>query len=321
VRRTRRVMARDWAWFATGFALFIVACGSTHLMEVVTTWVPFFWIDASANLITAVLSASVAIALIRRVRSVGDSINDYAARLANSEQEQRQMYESLMAAQKLEEWTRISAMVAHEVANPLDAIQNLLYLIKSDENASPEILRWAAGAEDEANQVINITRSTLDFFRRGSVPELVDLYSAAESVRTLLHSLLQKRGLHLDLIATGDTNVEALPGEPRQVLLNLMRNACESIPDPGHKVTVTFTGHIEGVEVLITDEGSGIPPAVLAQLFHFGITTKGSEGNGMGLWAVLQIMRRHGGTAEVKETSATGTTFRLWWPRTYSAAK
>src|SRR5436305_14323102 len=46
VRRTRQVIARDWAWFAVGFALFIVACGSPHLMDVVTTWIPPFSIGA-----------------------------------------------------------------------------------------------------------------------------------------------------------------------------------------------------------------------------------------------------------------------------------
>jgi hypothetical protein len=45
-RRTRRVIARDWLWFVVGFGLFILACGSTHLLEVVTTWTPIFWVDA-----------------------------------------------------------------------------------------------------------------------------------------------------------------------------------------------------------------------------------------------------------------------------------
>ena len=52
-RRTRRVIARDWAYFVIGFALFIVACGSTHLLEVITTWSPIFWVDACTNIITA----------------------------------------------------------------------------------------------------------------------------------------------------------------------------------------------------------------------------------------------------------------------------
>jgi hypothetical protein len=75
--RTRRVIARDWRYFVVGFALFIIACGSTHLLEVVTTWIPVFWIAAWVNIVTAVLSAYVAVMLIRRaasgLRRVGNS--------------------------------------------------------------------------------------------------------------------------------------------------------------------------------------------------------------------------------------------------------
>ncbi len=83
-RRTRRVIARDWAYFTVGFALFIVACGSTHLLEVITTWVPIFWVDASTNIVTAALSAYVAIQLTRRIGVIAFSINDYADRLGNA---------------------------------------------------------------------------------------------------------------------------------------------------------------------------------------------------------------------------------------------
>src|SRR5580698_6166329 len=75
-RRTGRVIARDWAYFVIGFALFIVACGSTHLLEVVTTWWPAFWIDAWTNIVTAALSAYVAVMLIRRASTIAFGIND-----------------------------------------------------------------------------------------------------------------------------------------------------------------------------------------------------------------------------------------------------
>ena len=84
-RRTRRSINREWGFFLVGFALFIVACGSTHLMEVVTTWIPVFWVAAWTNIITAVLSGYVAIQLIRRARDLSFGINDYAQRLANTQ--------------------------------------------------------------------------------------------------------------------------------------------------------------------------------------------------------------------------------------------
>lgn len=318
VRRTRRVMARDWAWFVVGFALFIVACGSTHLLEVITTWIPIFWIDAWTNIVTAVLSATVALMLIRRSGIVGFSVNDYADRLANAENEKHQMEASLLAARKLQDWSRMSAIIGHEIGNPLEAIQNVLYLIRTTEGVSPEVVALAGTAADEAHRVLTISRSTLSVFREGTVPESIDLASAAESVRFLLDSLTRAQGIQIEIRTSGNVIVEALPGEFRQVLLNLVRNACEATTQPGARVTLSFNGRPDDVEILVTDQGSGIDPVTLATLFQFGQSTKGEAGNGLGLWTVKHILNKHGGHISVDSTLGQGTTFTLLWPRRYS---
>jgi signal transduction histidine kinase len=319
-RKTRASIARDWGYFVVGFALFIVACGSTHLMEVVTTWLPWFWIDATANIVTAVLSAWIAIMLIRRAATIGFSINDYAARLGNTEKEKRQMLDSLLAAQKLEDWSRMSTVVAHEIANPLEAIQNILYLIRSSDGVSDEVIKLAETAADETDRVLTISRSTLSFFRQGTEPEQIDLLSAAQGVHFLLDTVLHTRDIVLDLESVGDTTVDALPGEPRQVLLNLVRNAFE-VSRPGGHVAIRFTGETDGVQIVVADQGPGIDPAILPNLFQFGVTSKGSKGNGMGLWAVKQILLRHGGDIRLDANPGEGTSFILWWPRRYVASK
>jgi signal transduction histidine kinase len=320
-RRTRASIARDWGYFVVGFALFIVACGSTHLMEVVTTWLPWFWIDATTNVVTALLSAWIAIMLIRRAATIGYSINDYAARLGNTEKEKRQMLDSLLAAQKLEDWSRMSTVVAHEIANPLEAIQNILYLIRSSEGVSNEVIQFAQTAADETDRVLTISRSTLSFFRQGTEPESIDLFSAAQGVHFLLDTVLHTRNVALDIESTGDTTVEALPGEPRQVLLNLIRNAYEATNVPDAHVSIRLIGQTDAVEIIVTDQGPGIDPEILPNLFQFGVTTKGSKGNGMGLWAVKQILLRHGGNIRVETAAGKGTTFTLRWPRRYTTQR
>jgi signal transduction histidine kinase len=317
--KTRRAIARDWAHFAVFFALFIVACGSTHLLEVITTWIPIFWIDAWTNIITAVLSAYVAVQLVRRARIIGFSMNDYADRLGRTEIEKQKMVESLLDAQKLEDWSRLSATVSHEIGNPLEAIQNLLYLIRTSDGVPNEVLDYAQQAAEEAERVVTISRSTLAFFRSATRPEPVDLHAAAESVGFLLSGVMQQKNIALEIHDDGDVVVEAMPGEARQVLLNLVRNACEATSEPGANITLTLEGHSETVDVTVADHGTGIPPEVLSRLFHFGMSTKGDAGNGMGLWTVKQIMAKHGGDVHVDTVIGKGTRFVLSWPRRYSA--
>lgn len=311
--RTGRVIARDWAYFTTGFALFIVACGCTHLLEVITTWVPIFWVDAGTNILTACLSAWVAIQLIRRMSVIAFSINDYAGRLGNVEAEKRQMTESLLASQKLEDWSRMSTVVAHEIANPLEAIHNLLYLIRTQDGVSPSIVQLAAAADEEAARVLTISKSTLSFFRQSTEPEQVDLLVAAESVRLVLEPKLARQKVILCIEGEPESIVDALAGETRQVLLNLVRNAIEASP-PHSEVHVRLTRREIHVEIVVTDQGGGIAPEVLANLFQFGKSTKGEKGNGMGLWTVKHILDRHHATVDVQSRLGAGTSFTILWP-------
>jgi signal transduction histidine kinase len=318
VRRTRRVIARDWAYFLVGFALFIVACGSTHLMDVVTTWISVFWIDAATNVVTALLSAYVAIMLIRRAGAIAFGVNDYASRLSKTELETRQMKASLLAAQKLEDWSRMSTVLAHEINNPLETIQNVLHLIQTSEGVTPEIAGLCKSAASETSRVIELSRSTLSFFRQGGEPEQVNLANVVESVRFLLEPLILKQGVVLDVQSSGDATVEGFPGEVRQVLLNLVRNACEASAGTQGRVSIRLTGQAMGVEVVIVDRGPGIAPSIMRKLFQFGSSTKGAQGNGMGLWTVKHIITKHGGTIHVDSKPGEGARFTLWWPRQYS---
>ncbi len=257
--------------------------------------------------------------LIRRAYTIGFGINDYASRLANTETEKFQMQESLLAAQRLEEWGRMSAILAHEISNPLEAVQNALHIIKSTAGVSTEVINLAQTAADEAARVTTISRSTLSFFRQTTEPESIDLAAAAESVRFLLDPLLRERGITFEVCTTGDVKVEAFPGETRQVLLNLVRNACEATSPPGSLVSVHITGQSSTVEIVIADQGSGIAPGALSTLFQFGMSTKGERGNGMGLWTVKRILTKHGGDIKAESTLGEGTRFTLWWPRAYAS--
>ena len=320
-RKTSRAIPRDWAYFLVGFALFIVACGSTHLMEVVTTWNPVFWIAAWTNIITAALSAFVALQFIRRAPQLGFGINDYAGRLANAVTEKAEIEDNLLSARKLEEWNRMSAIVTHEISNPLAAVQNLLFLIKGNPSAPSEVSAMAEQAADEVNRIGIIARSTLGFFRQDQKPELVDWRSSAESVRFLLDPVLRQKGIELLIESQGDVRVNAFSMETRQVLLNLVRNACEATTQRGAQVKIIMEGQPDHVQITVEDKGIGISSVLLGNLFHFGMSTKGDRGNGIGLWAVKQLVTRNGGTVDVESTVGQGSRFTVRWPRQIPAER
>jgi signal transduction histidine kinase len=317
-RKTHRVIARDWAFFLVGFALFIVACGSTHLLDVITTWVPVFWVDAWTNIITAILSAYVAVQFVRRTKTISVGVNDYADSLSRTETEKKQMQDSLLSARRLEDWNRMSSVLAHEISNPLDSIQNLLYLIHESPGVSPEVSTMAEQSAEEVRRVIGLTRSTLGFFRQSLQPEPVDLRASAESVRLLLDPTLRQKSIELLIHSTGDSHVNAYAVETRQVLLNLVRNACDATTHRGTRISITLEGHPEAVQLAVEDQAGGIDPAILRNLFQFGASTKGERGNGLGLWVVKQFVNRHGGTIAVDSEPGAGTRFTISWPRAFS---
>jgi signal transduction histidine kinase len=194
-----------------------------------------------------------------------------------------------------------------------------MFLIEITPGTSPEIMGIVRQASDEVRRIETLTRSTLGFFRQSAGPEKVDLETSAESVRLLLEPLTRKRGIELEFSATGDCLVHAFPVETRQVLLNLVRNACEATPQNGPKVRVILSGKPDVVEIVVADEGAGIASSMLPNLFQFGASTKGERGNGMGLWVVKQLIEKHGGTIHLETGVGRGTRFTILWPREFPA--
>ncbi|HSG91666.1 MAG TPA: ATP-binding protein [Pseudomonadales bacterium] len=217
--------------------------------------------------------------------------------------------------------------VVHEANNPLSVIHNYLHLLGSrldDESAGKEQLRRIG---DEIRRTGDIIGALVDIpgqveaqgAAHGQGAAAVDLNRLVTDVVGLLEpALMDAASIRLETDLDLESPMLAVDsGRLRQVLLNLLKNSVEAMPDGGSLKLVTrasvVTDRGPGVEIRITDSGPGIPPDLLADLFVAGSSTKGAQ-RGLGLHIVRRLVEELDGIISA-ESSSAGTSFRILLPR------
>lgn len=221
-------------------------------------------------------------------------------------------------AEKLASLAALATGVAHEIRNPLTAIKARLYTQqKRFAKDSPE-----AGdgrfINEEINRLERIVRDFLQFARPGN-PLLAPISPAGllDEVQELLAAECRESSVRLTVSAAVKTPVLADGQQLKQVLINLVRNAAESIGRDGRITLRARLIHVgfgavqarDAITLEVQDTGGGIPPEVQARLFDPFFTTKPS-GTGLGLSIARRVVEKHGGTLRF-ETGAKGTVFRI----------
>jgi len=232
---------------------------------------------------------------------------------------ERQSQEHLRKSEKLAAAARLSATVAHEINNPLEAIGNLIYIAVAIPGVPPEAIEHLRMAEQEVERISHITRQTLGFYRESKQPERVELRSLVESVLRVHANKLKTKNIRLEQDLQDCPPVMGSPGELRQVLANLISNAADAVPVGGLiRVCIRCVEHSgeKMAEITVEDDGPGIPSEHHKKIFEPFFTTKKDVGTGLGLWVVKEIVSRHGGGIEVEPqpTSRPGTVFRVSLP-------
>lgn len=235
---------------------------------------------------------------------------------------ERKSQELLRKSEKLAAAARLSATVAHEINNPLEAIGNLLYLTKGMEDMPAAAQEHLTAAELELERVSHITRQTLGFFRESKVPDKIDMPALVESVLRLHSNKLRTKNINLVRDFTECPPIQGLSGELKQVVANLISNAADAVPENGTiEVRLSFVDTPNGqlVELSVHDDGPGIPAGLREQIFEPFFTTKKEVGTGLGLWVSKEIVSRHGGSIQVLSngnTADTGAVIRVQLPVT-----
>jgi PAS domain S-box-containing protein len=229
--------------------------------------------------------------------------------------------QALLRSEKLASAGRMAASVAHEINNPLEAVTNLLYLARTDDDPAA-IRKYVEKAEAEVNRVAHITRQSLGFYRESRRPAPSSVQQLLESAIDLLKAKITAKQACVETRWGDDRRLNVVAGELRQVFANLLANSLDAIPARGTVKIRTSTAFDHAIQqrcfrVTIADNGKGIPHDIRAQIFEPFFTTKGSVGTGLGLWVSKQILDKHHGAIQMRSTTEgplTGTVFRLTFP-------
>ncbi len=233
--------------------------------------------------------------------------------------------EALRRTEKLAAVGQLASSIAHEINNPLEAITNLIYLVRHSRSLE-EANGFAEQAELELARVSDIVTQTLRFHRQQSGASLVDLTQLLPEIVRLYKTRFRQRGAEVLLRLRPTPPAFLFEGELRQVLNNLVRNSHDAMPRGGtlhirlRPATLPHTG-TPGLRLTIADTGTGFLPAMRQHLFEPFYTSKEATGTGLGLWITKGIIDKHGGTITLRSTLATadrptrhGTVFALWLP-------
>lgn len=231
---------------------------------------------------------------------------------------EKQAQEVLRKAEKLAAAGRLAATVAHEINNPLEAVCNLIYIVKNTGSLPEDIVGYLNMAEQELDRVSHITRQTLGFYRDSSEAGPVVLSNVLESVLGLYENKLKSKSIVVERELSDCPPVHALQGEVKQLIANLISNAADAVA-PGGKIRISMAPaeQGDGVEIKIADNGPGVAEKNRAHIFEPFFTTKEDVGTGLGLWVSKEIAERHGGRIQLspgKDSELGGAVFKVFLP-------
>jgi signal transduction histidine kinase len=251
-----------------------------------------------------------------------------------------QVESTIRYSRKLAALGRLSAGVAHEVKNPLNAMMIHLELLR--QHVAPSALASARGAAargplginsapvggptpealqhvdviaHEIKRLDEVVQGFLKFTRPEDLKlQPVSLSELVNEVVPIITSEAEQRGVSILVEADGAPDVNGDPAMLRQAILNLALNACQAMPNGGTLRLRAEAARRRRAKITVSDTGVGIKPEHLQRIFDLYFTTK-ERGSGIGLSMVYRTVQMHDGEIEVQSTPGKGTTFTILLPQ------
>jgi len=252
---------------------------------------------------------------VRAMLKAGNEIGELAQAL-NEMTEKLAVYEEEVArSSRLAAVGQTAARVAHEIRNPLTAIKMQIQLLH--EAVGPQQQGITRSLLGEVQRLELIVASTLDLSRPAQLNcAPTDLNELVLELTRLLAPQLEHRGIHLDIHRANSLPPALIDSNRvKQVLLNLLVNAADALPDGGKiLLETTYNASGKSIGVMIEDSGPGIPPEKMARLFT-PLQTDKPGGFGLGLSLSKELIELHGGHIDVDSGTLGGARFRVWFPQ------
>lgn len=206
----------------------------------------------------------------------------------------------------------MAAGIAHEVRNPLATVATTIYGLKRGE-ADPKRVMMYDEISDEIERVDRTIEAFLKYARPAApVMSRVAVREVFRSIRTLTAARLMERNVTMNLAGDSRLEFEIDPTNLRQILLNLVLNAVEAMPDGG-TISLTVLRQDGGVVLTVTDTGTGMDEETAQKIMRPFFTTR-SGGTGLGLPVTAELVRNNGGTMQIDSAPGRGTTITLTFP-------
>jgi two-component system, NtrC family, sensor histidine kinase HydH len=224
--------------------------------------------------------------------------------------ELRETVGQLLQAERLSSLAEIASGVVHEVRNPLGAIKGAVEILEDELKPDSPRREFARIAKSEVERIDKLVQEFFHFARPPKpAKSLVNVNELVESVGKLCAQQAAAQSVSVEKYLADDLPPVSLDGEQiKQVLLNLMINALQAMPDGGTVTLRTFQDE-NTVAVEVEDTGGGLPANVLGRIFDPFFTTK-DKGSGLGLSVAHKIVAQHGGKL-LAENTARGAVFKL----------
>lgn len=236
------------------------------------------------------------------------------------ELERRRLQQVLFETEKLAATGRLAASIAHEINNPLEAVQNALYLLGTSFARDGQERQYLTIAQRETQRMSRILRQMLGFYKPATTMAEVDVNALVDEAEALVAKRVRQSKIALVReLDPALPRIRASADQLKQVLLNLFLNAVEAMPNGGTLTVSTRGGNdldlpLDSVRIEVRDTGTGMDEQTQARIFEAFFSTKQQRGTGLGLWVSHGIVQGHGGTLKVRSKPGQGTTFVIALP-------